>query len=70
MNANAIVALSNLLGGVIQIMMVDPFYRDILLSMQAEGRSKPSDEELAAIQARLSGALGQLDSAIDGKLGG
>lgn len=65
MNPNAILALSNVLGTVIEVMLTDPFYRDILLSMQAEGRSKPSDEEMTAIKARLGNAVGKLDAAIE-----
>ena len=69
MNPAALNAVTQLLGVAIEVLLTDPFYRDILLSMQSEGRSKPTPEERAAIDERLRNAMAGLDAAIAQKQG-
>ena len=56
MNVEVARGITTLLSAAIEVLLTDPFYRDILLTMQSEGRSEPSDAERAAINARLDSA--------------
>ncbi len=64
MNPQVANVLSTLLGVLIQTLLTDPYYRELIARMQSEGRDNPTPEEMDAVKARVIASRERREQAL------